>query len=327
MKKLFLSISLGAAVLLGGGAAYLGLRKPAMRPAANLRVAMTPERIERGKYLFEYAAGCADCHSGRDFSKFGGPIIAGRTGAGLAFPRELGLPGELVAPNITPDKETGIGSWTDGEKIRAIREGVSRDGRALFPFMPYMNFARMSDGDVESVVAYMNTLPAVNNDPGRTRLDFPLSLLVKGMPQPLAGPVPQPDRSDRVKYGEYLAAIGDCMTCHTLAERGNPVKGMEFAGGREFQIGSLLVKSANITPDETSGIGKWDEARFVSKFKGYANMHAGNAPAANQSNFTLMPWLVYSRMEEDDLKALYAYLRTVKPVFNPVETHPPQPGS
>jgi mono/diheme cytochrome c family protein len=327
LKKLVVSIALGAVAVLGGGGAYLSLRKPAMRPASNIRVAMTPERIERGEYLFEHATGCADCHSERDFSKFGGPIVAGRTGSGLAFPPELGLPGRIIAPNITPDKEAGIGTWTDGEKIRAIREGVSKDGRALFPFMPYLNFARMSDEDVESIVAYMNTLAPIKSNPGRTELDFPVSLLVKGMPKPLSGPVPPPNRSDRVKYGEYLATIGDCITCHTQEERGELIAGMEYAGGREFRIGAHVVKSANITPDETSGIGKWSEERFVSKFKGYANMQGDNIPKANQSNFTLMPWLMMSRMNEDDLKAIYAYLRTVKPIYNPVETHPPQPGS
>jgi mono/diheme cytochrome c family protein len=326
LKKLLLAIALGAVALLGGGSAYLGLRKPAMREPPDIRVAMTAGRIARGKYLFEYMAGCADCHSGRDFSKFGGPIIPGRKGAGLAFPREIGLPGELIAPNITPDRETGIGTWSDGEKIRAIREGVSKDGRALFPFMPYPHFARMSDEDVESVVAYLNTLPPVKSRPGRTKLDFPLSLLVKGMPRPLNGPVAAPARSDAVKYGEYLVTLGECVTCHTQVERGEPVEGMEFAGGREFRVGSLLVRSANITPDEDSGLGRWDEARFVAKFKGYENMHAGNVPPANQSTFTLMPWLFLSHLEEADLKAIYAYLRTVKPVYNPVEVHPPQPG-
>jgi hypothetical protein len=120
-------------------------------------IARTPERLARGKYIF-MLADCEGCHSQRDFSLFGGPTVPGRVGAGSVFPKEMGLPGLVAAPNITPDVETGIGAWTDAEKIRAIREGIDRDGRPLFPMMPYERYRNMSDDDVHALVAYLDSL-------------------------------------------------------------------------------------------------------------------------------------------------------------------------
>jgi Cytochrome c len=123
---------------------------------------MSEGRIARGKFLFTVVANCDGCHSQLDTSRFGDVVVPGGRGKGGLFPEE-GLPGTVYAPNITPDRETGLGRWTDGEKIRAIRDGVSRDGRALFPLMPYQSFRHMGDDDVESLVAYMNTLAPIHN--------------------------------------------------------------------------------------------------------------------------------------------------------------------
>ena len=134
-KKILGGIALLALAAGALGYGYLSLRQPATAPPLAIKVEMTPERIERGRYLFQYVADCDGCHSERDFSRFGGPIVESGRGKGGLFPPELGLPGTIAAANITPDQETGIGAWTDGEKIRAIREGVDRDGRTLFPMM------------------------------------------------------------------------------------------------------------------------------------------------------------------------------------------------
>ena len=118
-------------VAIAGVGAYLGLLKPEMSPPADFRVEATPERIARGRRLFALA-NCDGCHSPRDFSRFAGPVVEGGRGRGAVLPPELGLSGFVVAPNITPDPESGIGRWTGGEKIRAIRDGIGRDeiGRA-----------------------------------------------------------------------------------------------------------------------------------------------------------------------------------------------------
>ena len=125
------------------------------------------------------------------------------------------MPGLVVASNITPDVETGIGSWSDGEKIRSIREGVDRDGNALLPMMPYTDYRLMSDMDVESVVAYLNSLAPIRHALPKTRVDFPINLLIKSVPRPV-GHVAPPERSDPQKYGKYLAALAGCGGCHTI---------------------------------------------------------------------------------------------------------------
>jgi mono/diheme cytochrome c family protein len=178
-KKLVLSIAGAAMAVAAAGFAYLHLRQPDSLPAASIQVPMTPEAIARGEYLFTVIADCDGCHSQRDFSRFAAPVVPAGRGRGFLFPPEFGLPGKVAAPNITPDVETGIGAWTDGEKIRAIREGIRRDGAALFNMMPYENYRHMSDADVHALVAYLNSLPPVRNQVPRSELDFPVGLLIK----------------------------------------------------------------------------------------------------------------------------------------------------
>ncbi len=261
--------------------------------------------------------------SPRDFSRFNGPEVEGKKASGIVFPDEFGLPGKVTAPNLTPDAETGLGKWTDGEKIRAIREGVDRDGRTLFPMMPYTFYRHMSDEDVESLVAYLNQLPPVRSALPATKIDFPVNLFVKGAPRP-AGSVAPPDRANRVQYGEYLVRLGGCMDCHTPLERGRPVKDRLLAGGREFRLAGGLAVSANITPDD-SGIGPWSERQFIDKFAEYRDYVKNGPPPARPLSFTLMPWLNLCQLPDDDLGAIFTFLKTQKPVRNHVETRPGAP--
>ena len=195
MKKLLFRIfalSVAAAVTVSGiGLGYFFLRRPIVAEPMRIKVEMTPERIARGKYIFRLSD-CDGCHSERDFTRFGGPVVESGRGKGVAFPAELGFPGTVFSRNITPDPETGLGRWTDGEKIRAIREGISRDGTPLFNLMPYEGFRHMSDEDVYSLVAYLNTLKPVRNRVPRSRLNFPVSMLMRTAPQPVRN-VPAPD--------------------------------------------------------------------------------------------------------------------------------------
>ena len=314
-------------VLAGAGLAYLFLRKPAQAPPSSIRVAMTPERIARGKYIFESMADCGGCHSQRDFTRVGGPEVpSGRGRGNILSDMVKELPGTVVASNITPDVETGIGRWTDGEKIRAIREGVSRDGRALFPMMPYQGFRRMGDEDVQALVAFLNSLPPVRNPLPKTKLIFPVSLLIKSAPQPVNS-VPPPDRSNKVKFGEYLVAVGGCIACHTVLEKGQPVSGRFLAGGRRFETSFGDVVTPNLTPEADTGTGKWSEEFFLQKFKDYKEYAENGAPVmTGPESFTLMPWLAFARAMPEDLSAIYAYLRTVPAVRNAVETHPGLPN-
>ncbi|HEY2017939.1 MAG TPA: c-type cytochrome [Bryobacteraceae bacterium] len=326
-KKILLILLLVIIVVPAAGLAYLYFRRPAQAPAPSLKVAMTPERIARGKFIFQYVSHCDSCHSERDFTRVDGPVVESGRGRGNVLSSLInGLPGTVIAPNLTPDPETGLGNWTDGEKIRAIREGVDRDGRALFPMMPYAGYRKMSDEDVESLVAYLDSLSPVKNPLPKTQLAFPVNLMIKGVPQPV-GNVPPHDRSDKVKHGEYLATLGACAECHTPMDKGQPVPGKKFAGGRQFVSSLGTVVTANITPDIETGIGKWSEEFFLKKFYDYKEYAANGPPkASGPEAFTLMPWLGLSQLPPEDLGAIYAYLRTLRPVHNPVETHPGAAG-
>ena len=303
-----------------GGFSYFYFRKPAMAPPSNVKVEITPARLARGKYLYNLAD-CDGCHSQRDFSRFDGPVVESGRGRGTVFPPDMGLPGVVAPRNITPDEETGIGNWTDGEKIRAIREGISRDGTALFPMMGYERFRHMSDADVYSLVAYLNTLTPVRNPLPQTKIVFPVSLLMKGAPQP-AGHVPEPDRSNKMKYGEYLVTMAGCMECHTPARQGKPLQGMTLAGGQEFRFPGAVVVSANITPDLQTGIGRWSEQNFLDRFYQYKEYAEKGSPCVGPESFTVMPWLNFAQLEPEDLKAIYAFLRTQQPIYHVVDSHP-----
>lgn len=233
------------------------------------------------------------------------------------------MPSQIAPPNITQDPEHGLWKWTDGEIIRAVREGVSRDGRALFPMMPYQNFAKMSDEDVQSLVAYLRTVPAINNAVPKTKVDFPVSIFMQSAPQPVTTAVAAPEKSNPIAYGKYLVDMAVCEFCHSRQEKGEAESGMNFAGAEVFRVSEFEVVSANITADPETGIGNWTEQRFIDKFKGYANFTNENLPPAVQANFTVMPWLGLPNLPEDQLKAIFAYLKTLKPVRNKVESHPP----
>ncbi len=323
MWKKVVGIVLGVVVLVvGGGFAYLTLRQPASKPAANVKVSATPDRIERGRYLYT-VADCDGCHSPADESRQYRPTVEATRGAGQLLQIE-DLPGKIYARNITPDPETGLGQWSDGEKIRAIREGVSRDGHALFPMMPYSNYRLMSDEDVESLVAYLNTLKPVRNPLPKTEIAFPVNLFIKGVPRPVNGVVPPVSKANTTAYGQYMLTVGGCGDCHTPREKGQPDMSKHLAGGMKFAVTPLNVQvvSANITPDNDTGIGRWTLDYFLDRFRRHRNVPVEALPKMTPENFTIMPWRNAATMTDEDLTAIYNYLRTVTPVTNKVVTHP-----
>src|ERR1051325_6974170 len=137
MRKWIRGTAIAAAVLLlltGGAVGFLALRPPKQRPPSTEKIPLDAARIERGRYLVLHVTDCLGCHSDHHFDRFGMPIKAGTEGqGGFAFDEKLGVPGVVCAQNITSDPESGLGRWTDGEVLRAIREGVDRNGKALFP--------------------------------------------------------------------------------------------------------------------------------------------------------------------------------------------------
>ena len=286
---------------------------PRIRPLTSRRFQPTTERLERGKYIFSAVCGCASCHSQHDYSQPGWPIVPGTEGAGNDLGTE-GLPGHVVAPNISSDPETGAGNWTDDQLARAIREGIAHDGRALFPLMPYDEFKQMSDEDLASVIVYMRSLPPARRTWPKTEIIFPVKYLIRAVPQPITAPIPSPDPVNRVKYGAYLVNIGGCRFCHTPQLRGQAIAGMEFSGGNVFMEQGTSVASANITPDP-SGISYYDEGLFLQAIR------TGSVRARKLS--PIMPFAVYRYQTDDDLKAIFAYLRTLKPAKHRVDNGEP----
>jgi len=205
-------------------------------------------------------------------------VVEATRGSGQFLDME-DLPCKIYARNITSDPETGLGNWTDGEKIRAIREGISRDGHALFPMMPYGNYRLMSDEDAESLVAYLNTLKPVRNPLPPTEVAFPVNLLIKGAPRPVNGTVPPVPKTDS-GYGQYLVTVGGCAECHTPSEKGRQDPTKLLAGGMKFGIRPLNVQvvSANITPDPDTGIGKWTREYFLERFQRHRNVPVEGPP-------------------------------------------------
>jgi mono/diheme cytochrome c family protein len=287
---------------------------PRVRPLTNRVFERTPERWARGKYIVENLAACSDCHSPHDWTKHDNPIPPGMEGAGEDFSIMTGLPGRVVVPNLTPDMETGSGTWSDDALARAIREGIGHDGRTLFPLMPYERYRIMPDEDVASVIVYLRSLPPVRNPLPNTDIIFPVKYLMRSAPQPITDPVPAPDLSDPVKRGAYLVTIASCRDCHTPMDKGQPLPNMDLSGGQVFEGPWGRVASANLTPDP-SGIPYYDETLFLQAIRtGYVK-----ARPLNQ----IMPWRNYSGMTDDDLKAIFAYLKTVKPIHHVVDNAEP----
>jgi mono/diheme cytochrome c family protein len=314
LKWTAISVIVLGVLLATGITATIGWRPilgPKYRSVTSRRFESTPQRLERGRYLVTGVAGCFACHSEHDWTSHGAPIPAGMEGAGEVMPMPE-LPGRVVAPNITSDVETGVGAWSDDELARAIREGVDRQGRTLFPMMLYERFRQMSDEDLASIIVFLRTVPPKRRQLVRSEIIFPVKYLVRSAPEPVTESVPSDAamNTDPVKRGAYLVQLGGCEDCHTPSLRGQPIAGMEFAGGEPRNGPWGNVSSANLTPDD-SGIKYYDEALFLQV------MHTGYVRARELK--PIMPYWVFGHMTDDDLKAIFAYLRTVKPIHHRVD--------
>lgn len=317
-QKATLGTVLGLGVLATAGiSATIGWRPiigPEARELTDRRFEPSPARLQRGEYLVRNVAGCLYCHSELDVSQEGLPIKAGRAGAGKTWAAE-GLPW-LTVPNITPDPETGAGRWTDDTIARAVREGIGHDGRALFPIMPYVNFRKMSDEDLASVITYIRSLQPVRNELPKSTVPFPVNRFINAVPKKIDGTVPGPDTSTPERRGEYLTTLASCTDCHTpMDERGQFLAGMEFAGGNMFEFVDPAAPrakraSANLTPSP-NGIPYYTEELFVETIR--------TGRVRERKLTDVMPWGHYRNMTDEDLKAIFAYLKTLKPVDHYVD--------
>jgi mono/diheme cytochrome c family protein len=310
MKKVLLTILVIIIVVIVAALSYLKLGLPNVGAAPELHVAITPERVQHGDYLANHVSLCMDCHSTRDWSKYSAPMIPGTNGkGGELFDEKLGFPGVFYSKNITP---ANLKDWTDGDIFRTITTGVDKDGNALFPVMPYHYYARMDKEDIYDIIAYIRSLPPIENKTPDHKIDFPMNFILNTIPQKASFSV-KPPKSDTIKYGAYLVNAAACMECHTPVKKGQVISELAFSGGRDFHLPNGVVNSANITPDKPTGIGGWTAEQFVARFKAYqdkANLPTMTATDVN----TIMPWTMLGGMDTSDLRSIFAYLQTVKPI-------------
>jgi len=289
--------------------------------ASVLDMAMIPPtsgRLARGKYLVEGLVQCFLCHSEIDYKHRGTQSLPGKKGGGFIFPpeeSEVPAPYRVVAPNISSDPDYGAGKWKDADFVRALRRGIGHDGRTLYPLMPYSYFRHLSDDDLASIIVYVRSLAPVHIK--RPKTELPTDIMETLQPLPPLEHVPSPDDSNRVKYGEYLVTVAHCDLCHTPTdEKGNALEGLSFAGGQLMQVPwGPAVASLNLTPDP-SGLSYFDEQMFIDTLRN------GRVKARLLSD--AMPWGYFRNLTDEDLKAMFAYLHTLKPVRHRVDnTEPP----
>jgi mono/diheme cytochrome c family protein len=260
--------------------------------------------VNRGAYLVNGPVACANCHTPRapDFSLVPGMEFAG--GFHLVDPAF-----DVYTANITPDKETGIGKWTDEEIIRAIREGKDKEGKIIFPPMPVPTYNTMSDDDVKAIVAYLHTLKPIRNQVSESKWNVPQQAM------PPAKGLPAPAKTDKVAYGGYIVnSLAHCFECHTTPDaRGVPdfAHGLG-AGGFEIQLApGMVAHTANITSDPETGIGKWSDADIKKAIT------EGITPTGRRLS-PPMPYPFFQNMTAEDLDAVVAYVRTIPPIKNKV---------
>lgn len=323
MKKLFKFLGyllVIVIVVVAGALCFVKFGKPGLKAATNLKVESTPARVEHGKYLANHVMLCLDCHGTRDWTKYSGPLVPGTEGkGGELFDQNFGFPGKFYSRNITPYK---LKDWTDGEIFRTITTGVDKNGEPLFPVMPYHYYGQLDKEDIYDVIAYIRTLPAIENNIPKSEPDVPMNFIMRLIPEE-AKMSTKPSESDPVAWGKYMVLSSGCVECHTPAEKGQIIAGKEFNGGREFMLPSGVLRSANITPDPT-GIGALTEDMFVLKFKAYVDSSYKVPTVGEKQMNTIMPWMMYGGMKESDLRAIYKYLRTLPPVNNTVTKWTPK---
>jgi mono/diheme cytochrome c family protein len=273
------------------------------------------EAVKRGAYIFD-AAGCKACHTD---AKKKGPLLAGGRAIETPF-------GTFYGPNITPDPRTGIGEWSDGDFIRALRSGVSPGGDHYYPVFPYTSFTKMTERDMLDLKAYIFSLPAVEkpNRPHEVKLPFrfrPLLRLWKAL-HFTAGPVePDPSMSAELNRGAYLAeALAHCGECHTPRTMTGGIDSAKWMAGTHDGPDGETVP--NITPDAATGIGEWDagdiELVLETGIKADGDV-VGSLMGEVVENTT-------SRLTAADRGAIALYLKSLTPIHNLLQTEDETPN-
>jgi mono/diheme cytochrome c family protein len=309
VSRVLLRLFLVVLLLACAAAAAVELRWKRRFDAPYPAIAATadPAVVARGDYIVNGAAACAYCHVPRErWSSLAKGERLALTGHHL-----FRLPfGDLYSPNLTPDRETGIGARSDGELARILRFGVRADGRAAFPLMDF----RLSDEDLTAVVSYLRAQPAVAHAVPAHRLSFVGKALMAFAISPVRPARMAPARSPAgatPERGAYLANdVSSCVSCHTNRGSNGALVGAPFGGGQRMDVAADATQvfvSPNLTPDPaTSPVGAWSEDTFVARFR-MGELIPG----------TPMPWGAFKRFTDEDLRAIYRYLHSLPPTHNP----------
>ncbi len=275
------------AIVLAGSAAVAWAQKPSL--------------VERGRVLMEGVVACGNCHIPRDDKG--------------QLQRNKGLSGGLlvdIAPitaypsNITPDRDTGIGQWTDAQLAKAIREGIRPDKSVIGPPMPIANYRHLSDDDLAAIIAYLRAQPAVRNAVPRSTYRIPLPTSYG----PPVGKVKAPPARDKLRYGRYLVEIGHCMECHTPRnEKGELVLAKLGAGGQVIEGPWGKSVSRNLTP---TGLKDWTDAQIAKAIR-------EGVDRSGQPYRPPMAFEFYKNISDADMSAIIAYLRSLKPQAMPAK--------
>lgn len=277
--------------------ALCGLAAALILPAA----ASAETLLERGTYLMRSIVACGNCHTPGSLEGKPDPVRELAGGAKFDEP-----PFTAHALNLTPDPETGLGKWTDQQIVDAIREGQRPDGSIIGPPMPIELYRGISNRDAHAIVAYLRSVKPIRNKVPKSIYRIPLP--------PNYGPpvmnVPEVPRSDRLRYGAYLAGpLGHCTECHTPMV---PPGRRDFAhqlGAGGFPIPGTwgTVFSPNITPDKETGIGEWTDTEIKRAI-------TQGVRRDGDRMYPPMAYHFYKNISAADLDALVAYLRSMKPI-------------
>jgi mono/diheme cytochrome c family protein len=271
--------------------------------------------VARGEYLAR-AADCEACHTASGGARFAG---------GLAIKLPFGT---LYSPNITPDRETGIGSWSDADFLNAVHKGIAADGTRLYPAFPYAAYTMMTDDDALAIKAFLFSLPAVHAPTPPNSFAFPfdqrwLMAFWSAFFNPDRRFAPNPAQSPQWNRGAYLAeAMAHCGECHT------PRNLMQALDNRRKFAGAVAAgwKAYDITQDKSSGIGSWSDQNLAAFLAtGHAQGYGtASGPMGEAVDRSLM------HLEPEDIQALVAYLRSIPPVGDsalPAPKTSPAPAS